>query len=180
MKRYLCYLATMLLVFSITDFCLGGSLFKLQEQVPDNISASLNSVKKDGKQLREPWDTEGLETEKLGELIASESCEFVRAAFSRDKAQISDMLSEEAEYMVSEDKSSYIRYTAEDLHVEGYMATDRKLVLVRHCWHVMEDDGTITSAVEVGIDGEKTCQTWYIHYRKSFGQWKIFMLENGI
>ena len=60
------------------------------------------------------------------------------------------------------------------------MATDRKLVRVRENWHVTEEDGTITSGVEVFIEGEEKPQIWYIHYRKSFGRWKIFMLENGI
>ena len=82
--------------------------------------------------------------------------------------------------MVSLDNSSYIRYTAEGLHVEGYMATDRKLVQVRQSWYVIEDDGTITSGVEVEIEGEETPQIWYIHFRERFGQWKIYMLENGI
>jgi hypothetical protein len=83
-------------------------------------------------------------------------------------------------HVVSKDKSSYIRYASEDLHVEGYMATDRNLLQVRQDWYVVQDDDTITSGVEVEIEGEKAPQIWYIHYKKSFGKWKIFMLENGV
>jgi hypothetical protein len=60
------------------------------------------------------------------------------------------------------------------------MATDKKLLQVRQSWYVKEDDGTVTSGVEVEIEGEETVQTWYIHYRKILGRWKIFMLENGM
>ena len=165
MKRYLYYFTTMLLVFAITDYCLGGALFGLKNQAPGNISASLSGVKN---------------AKELGELIASESCEFVQAAFSGDKAKVFDMLSGDTEYVVLEDDSSYIRYATGNLHVEGYMATDRELEKVSQNWYIIEDDGTITAGVEVGIEGEEACQIWYIHYRKSLDQWKIYMLENGI
>jgi hypothetical protein len=160
----------MLLVLAITDFCLGGALLRFGSS--DSNDAEL--------QLEESEDTEVMNTDELGEFIAAKSRAFVQAAFEREKAKLEDMLFKGAMYVVSEDKSSYIRYTAEDSHVEGYMATDRKLLQARQSWYVMEDDGTITSGVEVMIEGEEKPQIWYIHYRKSFGQWKIFMLENGI
>lgn len=171
MKRFLCCFATMLIIFLITDFYMEGSLLRLGEQVPDEISAGLSSMNNTEIQPQE---------QKGAEEFASRSCEFVQAAFDGDKAKVADMLCESTVYLVSEDKSSYIRYSAEDLLVEGYMATDRKLVLVRQNWCVIEDDGTITSGVEVEIEGEKAPQIWYIHYKRSFGQWKIFMLENGV
>ncbi len=180
MKRYLYYLTTILLVFSLTDYCLGGGLFNLSSHVHDGISASMNGVSTIGDQSSELRKIEGDDAAELGRFIAAESCDFVRSAFRRDRERIADMLSGETEYMVFKDNSSYIRYAAEDLHVEGYMATDKKLVMVRHCWHVIEKDDTITSAVEVAVEGEKECQTWYIHYRNSSGKWKIFMLENGV
>lgn len=180
MKRYLCYFTTMLLVLVITDLCLDGELFRYGEQVPEGVSAGLSSMNTVGNQSRIQKETEDENVKELGQFIASESCRFVQAAFNGDKALIADMLSGDAEYLVSEDKSSYIRYATEDLHVEGYMATDRKLVQVRQSWYVIEDDGTITSGVEVGIEGEEDYQAWYIHFRKSVDQWKIYMLENGI
>lgn len=180
MKRYLSYFATMLLVLAITNLCLEGELFRFGAQGTDGVSAGLSGVSDYESQLKGQKGTEEEDTNELGRLIAFRSCEFVRAAFERDKARVVDMLSEDAEYIVSEDKSSYLRYTIPNLHVEGYMATDRKLLQVRQSWYVIEDDGTITSEVEVSIEGEDAPQLWYIHYRKSFGQWKIFMLENGM
>jgi len=179
-KRYLCYFATMLLVLVTTDLYLGGVLFRFGEPVPDDISARLSSVNHAGRQFRRQKETEEENVKELGEFIASESCEFVQATFRRDKARVTSMLSEDTEYMISENNSSYIRYATEDMHVEGYMATDRNLVQVTQSWYVIEDDGTITSGVQVEIEGKKDCQTWYIHYRKSSDEWKIFMLENGI
>jgi len=171
-KRFLCCFATMLVIFVIIDFYMEGSLLRLGDQVPDEIPGRLSSVNNAEIQPQEQKGTE--------EFIASQSCEFVQAAFDGDKSKITDMLCEGTMYVVSEDKSSYIRYAAEDLHVEGYMATNRKLLKVRQNWYVVEDDGTITSEVEVEIEGEKAPQVWYIHYKRSFGQWKIFMLENGV
>lgn len=168
-KRYMCYFATMLLVLTITDLCLGGGLFRFGAEDPYGISAGLSGVEIGSENQ-----------EELGKLIDTKSCDFVRAAFSRDKAKIDDMLTRDAEYLVAENNSSYIRYVSGDLHVEGYMATDRKLVQVSQGWYVPEDDGTITSGVEVTIEGEKSTQVWYIHYIKCLGQWKIFMLENGV
>lgn len=172
MKRFLGWFATMLLVLAITDLGMGGSLFRpsvdQSEESPEEV-VSVNLS-------REPIP----EHEELGEVIAAESCAFVEAAFKGDRAKIASMLHKGTEYKVAEDKSSYIRYASDDMLVEGYMATNRKLVMVQHCWYLTEDDGTITSEVEVSIEGEEGVQTWYIHYRKVLGRWKIFMLENGI
>lgn len=179
-KRYLCCFATMLLVFVITDLCLGGELFRPEVQDTNQTTAILNRRNESREKLMESRDIEEENSKELGMLIASKSCEFVRAAFNGDKEKVSGMLSMDTEYCVAEDNSSYIRHVTKDLHVEGYMATDRKLVQVRHCWYIVENDGTITSEVEVDIEGEKAPQTWYIHFRKSLDDWKIFMLENGI
>jgi len=179
-KRFFAYFATMLIVFAVTDFCLGGSLLRREKYGPEDISAGSGSAESAGMSYAGPGETEELSTKELGIFIASESCRFVRAAFNRDKDTITGMLSSNTEYITSANNSSYIRYTEKDLHVEGYMATDRKLVQVRQSWYVVENDGTITSGVEVEIEGEETCQTWYIHYRKYKDTWKIFMLENGI
>ena len=179
-KRYLCYFATMIFVLAITDLCLGGELLRFGGEDPYSISTRLSGVENGSNKLTEQKEISEESLKELGKLIDSKSCDFVRAAFVRDKAKVDGMLTRDAEYLVMEDNSSYIRYVSGDLHVEGYMATDRKLVQVRQSWYVIEDDGTITSGVEVAIEGEKSIQVWYIHYMKSFGQWKIFMLENGI
>jgi hypothetical protein len=170
----------MIVVFVITDFSLGGSLLRFREQIPDEASARLSSANNAGIQKQEEADTEEMSEKELGEYIAEQSCEFVKAAFERDKTKVAGMLSKDTMHVVSPDKSSYIRYASEGLHVEGYMATDRNLLQVRQDWYVVEGDDTITSGVEVEIEGEDTPQIWYIHYKKSFGKWKIFMLENGV
>ena len=180
MKRYLCYFATMLLVLAITDLCLGGELLRFGTENPYGISAGLSGVKNEPDKLKDQKELSEGNQEELGRLIDSKSCDFVRAAFDRDKAKVGSMLSKDTEYLIMKDNSSYIRYVSGDLHVEGYMATDRKLVQVRQSWHVIADDGTITSGVEVAIEGDKSIQVWYIHYMKSLGEWKIFMLENGV
>ena len=168
------YITTLLLVLVITDFCMEGDLLHNDLQKPEEIPARLSSANVRSSQFPGHED----DPEELGEIIAAESCAFVKAAFEGDKERILGMLSVGTEYMVSKDKSSYIRYASEDTHVEGYMATDRKLLKVYQGWYVEEDDGTITSEVEVEIEGEELPQTWYIHYRKVLGRWKIFMLEN--
>lgn len=180
MKRYLCYFATMLLVLAITNLFLGGELLGHGPHDPNGISAGLSGVNNAGTQLKVKEVTDEENIEELGKLIASKSCEFVQAAFGRDKAKVVAMLSKDTVYMISGDNSSYIRYATPDLHVEGYMATDRRLVQVRQSWYIIEDDGTVTSAVEVVIEREAAPQIWYIHYNKSPEEWKIFMLENGI
>jgi hypothetical protein len=179
-KRYMNYFTTMLLVLVITDFCMGGELIGPEQQDPNEIPARLSSVNLSQSKFPKYEETTEISESELGEVIAVESCAFVEAAFRGDKAKVVDMLSKGTEYKVSENKSSYIRYTSEDLHVEGYMATDRKLLGVRQSWYVTEEDGTITSGVEVEIEGEEAIQIWYIHYRKIYGRWKIFMLENGM
>ena len=112
-----------------------------------------------GARQEEQENTEVMNTDDLGEYIASKSCAFVRAAFERDKLKVEDMLCTGTIYVISEDNSSYIRYASKDMHVEGYMATDRKLVRARENWHVTEEDGTITSGVEVLIEGRKSLRS---------------------
>ncbi len=180
MKRFFGCFATMLLVFAITDLGMGGALFKYGYDQPEEIPAEVSRINLAGKQAPEYEEVTEQTYEELGEIIAAESCAFVEAAFNGDWARVASMLHKGTEYKVAEDKSSYIRYASGDMLVEGYMATNRKLLQVHQCWFLTEDDGTITSEVEVAMEGEETVQTWYIHYRKVLGRWKIFMLENGI
>lgn len=170
----------MLLVLLITDLCMEGELLRPGENPAGDMPARLSSTNLTGSRVPEYEEETEIDAEELGDIIDAESCAFVEAAFRGDRSRVAAMLYKGTEYVVAADKSSYIRYTSGDLHVEGYMATDRKLLHVRQCWYVGEDDGTITSGVEVEIEGEETAQTWYIHYRKVLGRWKIFMLENGI
>jgi hypothetical protein len=170
----------MLLVLAILDLGLGGELLRFGSRDPDGISTRISGVDIESSKLKEQKDKPEENQKELGRLIGSKSCDFVRAAFGKEKAKVESMLAKEAEYLVTESNASYIRYVSGDLHVEGYMSTDKKLLQVRQVWYVIEDDGTITSGVEVEIEGEKSIQVWYIHYRKSFKHWKIFMLENGV
>jgi hypothetical protein len=180
MKRYLCFFATMLLVLAATDMSMGGMLFRFGAEEPQEISTSFNSSESKLRSRKLQNEMSGGSSKELGSLIEAKSCDFVWAAFNRDKEKVESMLVEDAEFIITDSNSSYIRYASGDLHVEGYMATDKKLLQVRQAWYVTEEDGTITSGVEVAIEGEEALQVWYIHYMKSFGQWKVFMLENGV
>lgn len=180
MKRCLCCFATMLLVLAVTDLSMGGVLFRYGYEEPQGISTSLNSSESKLRSHQIQNEIAGVNSKELGSLIEAKSCDFVRAAFNRDKDKVDSMLVEDAEFIITGNNSSFIRYVSGDLHVEGYMATDKKLLQVRQAWYVTEDDGTITSGVEVAIEGEEALQVWYIHYMKSFGQWKVYMLENGV
>jgi hypothetical protein len=167
----------MLLVLSITNLFLGGEMLRFGGAGPDKLSAGLIGVNNSENQPMGQKEPEEEDIKELGKLIASQSCKFVKAAFDRDKAKVVDMLSEDAEYIVSGDNSSYLRYTAPDLHVEGYMATDRKLVQVRQNWYIIEDDGTITSEVEVSIEGEDAPQSgkyscWKVECKREAEVWR--------
>lgn len=117
---------------------------------------------------------------KLEKEMAKGSTAFIKAAFSHDENTISSMLGNGAEYVCAADGSSFIRYVSDSLHVEGYMATNKALVKVKQKWCVRESSGTVISGMSVYIKGINEPQRWYIHYRKAWGKWKIYMLENGI
>ena len=117
---------------------------------------------------------------KLERKMEEYSLKFVKAAFKRDESTICGMLSKETEYVCSDDGSSFIRYVSGGQHVEGYMATDKQLAKANQAWCIMERGGTVVSGMNVYIKGIKSPQSWYIHYRKVFGKWKLYMLENGV
>ena len=115
----------------------------------------------------------------LDTFIGRRSIEFVITAFKKDTKKLSTMLALDAKYIISPDGSSFIRHVSNGTHVEGYMATDKKLMGVRHKWHLKESDGKLVSCVEVYVENEMDPQLWYIHYTKQGFGWKISMLENG-
>lgn len=117
---------------------------------------------------------------KLERKIEEYSLKFVKAAFGHDENTLCGMLAKETEYVCSEDGSSFIRYVSGGQHVEGYMATDKQLEKAKQEWCVMENGGTVVSGMNIYIKGIKSPQHWYIHYRKVFGKWKLYMLENGV
>jgi hypothetical protein len=123
---------------------------------------------------------EGYSAKQLPNSIADKSCEFVKAVFAKDDARIKQFLDPSAKYIRSKDGSSFIRYVENGVHVEGYMATDKRLLTAKQKWYISEDDNTITSCVEVYIDGNKSPEVWYIHFRSVKSSWKIYMLENDI
>lgn len=178
LKRYFYYFATLLLVLLTTNNYMGGGLFRLAGK-GEPYGAAEQLMEKEysskGTQIEETPKEPDLE-----ELIGAKSCEFVRLAFSGRHQELQDMLLGGTEYITAADGSSFIRYATPELHVEGYMATNKRLVAVVPKWTVKEDDGTIISGVEVHIEGEEAPQSWYLHYCKSMGQWKIYMLENGV
>lgn len=117
---------------------------------------------------------------KLDADISERSSQFITAAFNKDQKAIGQMLDLDTQYIKSQDGSSFIRYIGNGTHVEGYMATDKKLIKSKQRWHVLEEDNTVTCSMEVYIEDEKTPQLWYLHFRKVKDDWKIYMLENGV
>lgn len=117
---------------------------------------------------------------QIDSIISDKSETFIEAAFERDSQIIDSMLDNSAEYIKSPDGSSFIRHIGNDIHVEGYMATDKKLIKTKQRWHVIEDDETVTCSMEVYIEGAKSPQLWYLHFRKTNNDWKLFMLENDV
>lgn len=176
-KRYFCYFATMFLILMTTNAYMGGAIFRLAKNREPYGTDYKQRMDYNDKGVAESMDSEVLE---LDELIGEKSCRFVRLAFAGKQEEIRNMLLHGTEYIAAADGSSLIRFTSAELHVEGYMATNKKLIGVVPKWHVKEDNGTIISGVEVQIEGEAAPQIWYIHYQRSFGHWKIYMLENGV
>lgn len=181
MKRFFYSVATLFLVFATTNLYLGYNLLKpgaLQEAAESPVKAAMAEHMELGI-----WtlpDINSLKDQALDYLIEKKSLEFVITAFLRDDEEMKRLLAKGTSYVLLPDGDSYIRYIDKEQHVEGYMATDKALVRVKHKWYVEGDSGTITSGIELLIQGEKTPQTWFLHFKKVFGQWKIFMLENGI
>lgn len=117
---------------------------------------------------------------QLEGIISNKSGAFVEAVFQGDSTTIDNLLDSSAKYVKSKDGSSFIRYIGNGIHVEGYMATDKKLLKAKQRWHVLEDDKTVTCGMEVYIENVKSPQLWYLHFRQVKSDWKIYMLENGI
>lgn len=117
---------------------------------------------------------------QLENIITNKSGAFVEAVFQEDHSAINNLLDSSAKYVKSEDGSSFIRYIGKGIHVEGYMATDKKLLNTTPRWNVMEDDNTVTCSMEVYIENMKSPQLWYLHFKQVKNDWKIYMLENDI
>ena len=113
-------------------------------------------------------------------IISNKSSAFVEAAFHADSNTLDSLLDSSAKYIKSKDGSSFIRYIGEGIHVEGYMATDKKLLKSKLRWHVLEDNNTVTCSMEIYIEDMKSPQLWYLHFKQSKNDWKIYMLENDI
>ncbi|MDF2840121.1 MAG: hypothetical protein K0Q99_893, partial [Clostridia bacterium] len=116
----------------------------------------------------------------IDHIISDKSGEFVQAVFDKNDVNIEKLLDSNAEYIRSKDGSSFIRYIGNGVHVEGYMATDKKLVKAIQRWHVIQDDETVTCSMELILEDMKAPQLWYLHFKKVNSEWKIFMLENDI
>lgn len=117
---------------------------------------------------------------QLDSIISNKSGAFVEAAFHADSSAIDELLDASAKYVKSKDGSSFIRYIGNGTHVEGYMATDKRLLKTKQRWHVLEDDNTVTCSMEVYIEDIKSPQLWYLHFKQVKSDWKIYMLENGM
>lgn len=117
---------------------------------------------------------------QLEGIISNKSGAFVEAVFQADSSAINNLLDSSAKYVKSKDGSSFIRYIGDGIHVEGYMATDKKLLKTKQRWHVLEDDNTVTCSMEIYIEDLKSPQLWYLHFKQVKDDWKIYMLENDI
>lgn len=117
---------------------------------------------------------------QIDKAITEKSDDFIQAAFRRDSKSIEQMLDDSAKYIQSKDGSGFIRFVGTDIHVEGYMATNKRLIKAKQRWYVTEDDQTITCSMEVYIEDTQSPQLWYLHFKKVKDDWKLFMLENGI
>lgn len=121
-----------------------------------------------------------LNIRQLESIITNKSGAFVEAVFQADNSTINNLLDSSAKYVKSKDGSSFIRYIGNGMHVEGYMATDKKLLKTKPRWHVLEDDNTVTCSMEIYIEDMKSPQLWYLHFKQVKNDWKIYMLENDI
>lgn len=141
-----------------------------------NPSTYFNSANK----LQKKPQVQIYNEKQMEALISDKSYDFVIAAFGRDDIRIKQMLAPTAKYIKSKDGSSFIRCVENGVHVEGYMATDKRLNKTKQRWHMQEDDQTITCSMEVYIENNKLPQLWYIHFKKVQDDWRIYMLENDI
>jgi len=117
---------------------------------------------------------------QLDEAITDKSGEFIQAAFEGNDKDMKRLLDSSTQFIQSKDGSSFIRYIGEGTHVEGYMATDKKLLEAKERWHVLEKDNTVTCSMEIYLEDMKSPQLWYLHFRKVKDEWKVYMLENDI
>jgi hypothetical protein len=117
---------------------------------------------------------------QLDGIISNKSDEFIEAVFQKDNTAIDKLLDDSARYIKSKDGSSFIRYIDNEIHVEGYMATDKKLLKAKQRWHVLEDDNTVTCSMEIYIEDMESPQLWYLHFKQVKSDWKIYMVENDI
>lgn len=117
---------------------------------------------------------------QIDSVISNKSGAFIEAVFRADSSAIDNLLDSSAKYVKSKDGSSFIRYVGNGIHVEGYMATDKKLIKAKQRWHVIEDDNTVTCSMEIYIEDIKSPQLWYLHFIQVKNDWKIYMLENDI
>lgn len=181
MKRFFYSAATLLLMLLMTNLYLGDSLLEpqtLPETARNPIRTAMAESMESGARVLP--DIDSLKQKQLDYLIEKKSLEFVITAFSRDAKKMGSLLAKGTAYILLPEGDSYIRYISGEQHVEGYMATDKALLEVKHKWYVEGDRGTIISGLELRIEEETAPQTWFIHFRKVFGQWRVFMLENGI
>lgn len=130
------------------------------------------------ERLQKKPDFSGIK--QLEGIISNKSGAFVEAVFQADSSAIDNLLDSSAKYIKSKDGSSFIRYIGNGTHVEGYMATDKKLLKAKQRWHVLEDDNTVTCSMEIYIEDMKSPQLWYLHFKQVKNDWKIYMLENDI
>jgi len=117
---------------------------------------------------------------QMDNIISDKSGEFIEAAFEKNDEDIAKLLDSSAKYIKSMDGSGFIRHIDNGVHVEGYMATDKKLIRAKQRWYMVEDDNTVTCSMEIYLEDMKTPQLWYLHFKKVKSDWKIFMLENDI
>ncbi len=180
-RRYFYSIATLFLVMMVTNHLLGYNVLKAGNLTARSESAE-QAVMAESMELGR-WslpDIGSWKNKELSDVIEKKSLEFVITAFLHDSEKMERLLARGTTYVLLPEGDSYIRYIDKEQHVEGYMATNKRLLKVKHKWYVEGEKGTVTSGIELLLMDEKAPQTWFLHFRKVFSHWKVFMLENGI
>lgn len=179
------YITIGLLVICFINVFVYASIYKISNSMISQIKrldlayvTPLDYLKL-ARGLKKP-ESEDYGRRKLQDTVSDKSYDFITAVFKQDDKKIKGLLDPSAKYIRSKDGSSFIRYIENGIHVEGYMATDKRLIKAKKRWCIEETDHTVICSMEVYIEGGKSPQLWHLHFRKNGDDWRVYMLENEI
>jgi hypothetical protein len=113
-------------------------------------------------------------------IIKTRSEQFIEAVFAGNQDIVNKMLDDTATFIKNADGSSFIRHINDVNHVEGYMATDSAFEAMNQKWCIVSNEGSVLCCMEIRISENSEPIYWYLHFRKSAGAWRLYMLENDI